>query len=259
MLCRQYVDEVKLRLTRIGVTVDLSDSEIITYINRARRSVQMVVLPIFEQRFGAFISIPLTNAAQDVMSTVPANYTGEPVNIFRTNIPILIDVISAYITWTDPNGIIKRREARRVSKKEMHTINNHSWNLPSIDRPVYAIEMKTLEATPGQTGGWAIYLGGLEDTPTTTILTQANPTFELWYTAPLADFQSLNEMENILSPDLEELAILQTMLYCLSNIEYIALKQSVQIDYELFKDVALGNYDMLRNKPIHVLPSEEGM
>ena len=259
MICRQYIDEVKLRLSRIGVVTKINDAEILTYVNRARRAVQMLTLPIYEQRFGAFVQIPIATITADTTSSAPVNYFGRATNIYRVPLGVpVIDIISAYISWTDTNNTIVRRETRRIAKKEMHSINYHSWNLPSIDRPVYALETKQAEATPGQFAGDTIYLGGLEDTLTTTILTQANPMFEMWYTAPLADFQAWNEVEPVLSPDLEELAIIQTMLYCLSNFQYIAQKQVVQADFELFKNIALSNYDMMKNKPIQVLPSEEG-
>lgn len=260
MTCRQYIDEVKLRLTRIGIVTKINDGEILTYVNRARRAVQMLVLPIYEQRFGAYVQIPIATITADTTASAPANYFGRAINIYRVPLGIpVVDIISAYVSWTDANGVVVRREARRVAKKEMHTINYHSWNLPSIDRPIYALETKQAEATPGQFSGDTIYLGGLEDNLTTTILTQTAPMFEMWYTAPLADFQAYPEVEAVLSPDLEELAILQTMLYCLSNIQYIAQKQVVQTDFELFKNIALSNYDMMKNKPIQVLPSEGGL
>ena len=259
MTARQYIDEIKLRLTRIGVVTKINDAEILTRVNRSRRAIQMMAMPVFEQKFGAYAILPIATITADSTSSAPVNNFGSVANIYRVPLGFpIIDVISASIVWTDTSGQILRRECRKVAKREMNTVNYHAWNCPTIDRPIYALESKYREATPTQLAGQTLYLGGLEDSPATTILSMTNPSVELWYVAPLSDFAQLNELEAVLSPELEELAIQHTMLGCLSNYEYIALKQTVQTDFDLFKNVALSNFSMMTDTPIHTLPSEGG-
>ena len=99
MTCRQYIDEVKLRLTRIGIVTKINDGEILTYVNRARRAVQMLVLPIYEQRFGAYVQIPIATITSDTTASAPANYFGRVINIYRVQLGVpVVDIVSAYLS-----------------------------------------------------------------------------------------------------------------------------------------------------------------
>jgi len=257
MTAREYIDEIKLRLNRLGVTSTLNDPLILNYVNKARRDVQMATLSVMPERYGRR-DVYLLNAASapvDVDSMVHIYYN-VPIEVRTFQLPP--DYIDVETLWIGrmKNGRWIYREARRLHKKEFHNVKTHCFNIPHVDRPVFVIDSKQYNDFGGVDN--ICYIAGLEENGV-SIFNAGMVQVEIWAIVALSDFDRLDENENVLSIDLQEYAVKQAMVYCLNDIDYIGLKQSMVSQVETYKRMVIDNYRMLKQQPIHQLPSQEGV
>lgn len=258
MTAREYIDEIKLRHNRLGVSIELNDAKILNYINKARRDVQIATMAVIPERYGARTTFTLNNTSApiDADSMQHLYYATVPIQVRRFQLPVnVLEVMSLWITHVI-NGVPTYREARRTNKQELHNIKTHCFNMPTIDRPLYVLEAKQQDSFGSFDN--ICYIAGFE-TNGQNIFNQGNVMIELWSIIAIDDFDLRSEIEPVFSVDLEEFAVRQAMIYCLNNIKYMSLKQSMQIDTDKYKDTLLQNYTMFRDKPIHQLPSHEGI
>lgn len=265
----QYIDEVKLRLNRLGVMQTLHDSEILTYINEARRAVQKITLPLFPERYGKVAVFPLVRITDTASSiAAPVTYSRSTVTVLSIPMPRdMIDAHVAILTWQNTAShpvnpsVMYRREARRVDKRELFSVTMHSWNVPTCFSPIYSLEIVQNVNT------YMLRLAGIETTAGLDLLSDTNiasPAIEVWYTAAidaLEDYPLTSPAvpdTDILPPDTEELVVLYAMLYCLQNVRNMQQMTSVESDIEIVKSMIVSNYETEYVRETALLPSKQG-
>src|SRR5574343_176845 len=170
---KQYVDEIKLRLRRFDVVLSLDDATIQTLLNRARREVQATTLGLMEYRYGRILVMPITIVAagtnppgynlnpninasgvSEQITTITAlnRASFNPVTIWQTYLPAdFIDATGVIMHYLLPNStsptVTWNFAMRRVDKRELFTVQSHSWNPPTIVSPTYAIEKNSTDST----------------------------------------------------------------------------------------------------------------
>lgn len=249
MTVREYIDSVKLRLQRIGITRTLNDALILNYINKARRNVQVETLGLFESRYGRRDVFQLNNIALDQDdSNTHLYYQDTQINVVRFPLPVdYIDIATLWLVRQDQNGFVYR-EARKVNKREFFNVRSHCFNMPTSDRPIYAIETKQFDVRGS--GGNICYLSaGATDI--------SNASVEIYAVVALQDFDQWDEQELVLSPDLEEYAVKQAVLYCLNDVEYLEIKDILLAELNEYKNMLMTNYKISKDQPIEILPSQE--
>ena len=232
MTLKEYIDEVKLRALRYNIHTTANDMLIATYINRGRQYAQQKTLSYLSQKYGAIIRISGNVGTIDALTSVTYS-SGYTINSIRYALPAdLIDITNVIIsnrdTTTTPTTYW-RKEARALDAQELTNIYNHSWNIPQFDRPVYSIE-NIIENNVGNSGKTLI-LAGLEvgTTPGST-LNLANITLEIWYIRAIQDMNIWTDLEVMLSPDLQELAINHALLNIVRDGADMQAYQSLQQD-----------------------------
>lgn len=251
MTARDYIDEIKLRLNRLGVSSTLNDPLILNYVNKARRDVQVATMGVVPEKYGRRDVVNISTAVidDDAMQHL---YYNIPIEVRRFPLPVdYLDIVSFWLSW-DGNF----REARKVNKQELHNVKTHCFNAPTIDRPIYILESKQSDYFGSLDN--ICYIAGVELNGQSIFETSV-VTAEIWAIVTLQDFDRYNEVEPVFGPDLEEFTVKQAMIYCMNDIKHIALKQSLQVQANDYKEMVLQNYTVYRDKPILKLPSQEGI
>lgn len=258
MTAREYIDEIKLRLNRLGVTMHINDALIMNYVNKARRDVQIATMGVLPERYGSRNLIQINNATIDDDTTNHKYYTTLPIEVRRFILPSnYLDIVSFWLRW-EFEGTLNIREARRITKQELHNVKSHCFNMPTIERPVYVIENKQQDYNLNSGSGMC-FIAGIETANGNLFNLGVQVFAEIWSILAITDFDRWDESEDILSIDLQEYAIRQAMIYCVNTIQHISLKQSLQIQLDAYKDIVIQNYMMLKDQPILELPSQEGI
>ena len=254
MTVKEYIDEIKLRLNRLGVTKSLNDALILSYLNKARRDVQIATMSIMPERYGRRDVIQLSlgnNTFPDPDTMQHLYHPTMPIDVYRFRIPAdYIEIVSLVLSGYE----LGRREARKLVKPELHNIKTHGFNLPVWDRPIYVHEFKQQDYF-ANVDNWC-YIAGVRKGQS-LIFDIDLIAVEIWAIVALADFDMKTEQEPVLSPDLEEYAIKQAMLYCTHDVEHVALYQSLKAQTEQYGETIMQNYTMMIDEPIQQLPSEE--
>ena len=123
-----------------------------------------------------------------------------------------------------------RTEARKLDAQELTNIYSHSWNIPYFDRPTYSVE-NIIENNIGNSGKTLI-LAGLETATNIagSTLNLDNITLEIWYIQAIPDMNIWTDLEAMLSPDLQELAINHALLNVVRDSVDMQTYQSLQHD-----------------------------
>lgn len=261
-----YVDEVKLRLSRLDTAIKLDDPLIATYINRARREVQRMSIAIMPERYGkvqtAFI-LPTYYEQAELLTT----YSGTAARMLKIGLndefiePVVVILQYTMSTGQSNAGVTFRSEARRMTKQEMYSIQKHAWNSPVDGRPVYSVE----RPLDGTNQSWVLYLSGLDLSDGNTLFDVAEAlVLEVWYVSALNDLEFYNptvasntDEEQTIPPELEELVVYYAMAYCLRNINMAQAFPSVEADIRMFEDTLKLNYQVDKIQNSIMLPSKE--
>lgn len=267
MTAQQYVDEVKLRLSRTDIVLELNDPLILSYVNKARREVQRATLDIIPERYGEVYNVNLLQVLYD-QGEVINTYSGRDIRVITLALPDdIIDVYTALLYYKmDASSawapdVTYKAEARRMTKTEMYNVLMHSWNTPSIYRPVYAVERSVVN---GVYGYW-MFISGFDVEAGVTLWDIANSIrSEIWYIKALDDLETYNaaggvDNEPVIPADIEEVVVYYAMLYCLQNIKEIDSVQSVAADLEQLISVISQNYTLTEQRQLQMLPSKEGI
>jgi hypothetical protein len=269
MTAKDYIDEVKLRLPRYNVGTKLSDAKILTYINQARREVQRMTIGLYPERYSKVLFLYIEKELYDPTLQLSSTYHGRPIKVYRVALPdFFLDSSVAILTYMNSNGNTIRVQARRMTKKEMFSVQMTSWNYPSISSPAYSIEYKMLDmANPSGTGKW-LYIAGLETSETETIFDKGYTRvgIEVWCTTVLDDLelgimainQSIaSDSEYVIPVDMEELVINHAIMYCMQNetpqLDRDSIKAYIDSQYMILE----SNTKIIEEKTISLLPSQE--
>jgi len=204
MILAEYIDFLKIRLKRYFAGAVVSDVSISNYINTARRKVQNYVLPFMSDRFGNVINIPFNNGVQDP-TIQNIQYGTRAYQVFIYGMPAdLLSIDNVYMMWQGAS-VLYKKQCRQSSKREVYTISIHDWNVPTIDSPIFAYEYDVFARTI------LLYIGATFDQATMTSLTNLNATLQVWYVQALLELTEPTDMELYLSPELQELVILEAI------------------------------------------------
>lgn len=236
MTALEYVEEVKLRLDRIGIIKDTNDLMILTHINRARRDVQKFTLDLLPHRYARITTLPLNVAIRP--NTIIANtYQSVTVTIYELNLPIdFIKDFAVILNYTfDSTNYV--RQVRYYTLNEMYKICKHAYNSPSLVSPVYSIIREQQQ--------FKILIAGID-----TIIGNneySNLSIDIWHTIAIKDLEYRNllaeDNEIVLSLDIEELVILYAMYNCLQEINPEAKYPTVLQEKQIMENMIMQNYE----------------
>lgn len=274
---RQYIDEVKLRLSRHNVTLELDDPTICTFVNRARREVQYSTLGLLPECYGKIVQ--LSALVQDSSLSQTNTTHNRPTTVYRVSLPLdFIEPTVVMLRYTLTgviaslgrtfNGETYDYEARRVDKRELFGVQMQSWNQPSIIAPVYVVEKKLVDLAAGALANPILYLGGLDiDNATTLVDVADRVVVEVWYTAALPDLELVPSLAPGAPPDqelalpmeFEELVVYNAMIDCLQKIGAQSAIPSVKAELELLQSLVEDTYSTVKLQAGPLLPSKEAI
>ena len=275
---KQFVDEVKLRLSRHNVVLSLGEPDILMLVNEARRDVQLSTMGLFREFFGKVLRLDTFTIDADLAT---ANQTlGRTVNVWRTVMPI--DFIDTYVVNLryQLNGTIAEfggasytnvtfdAPCRRVNKRELFGVQGQSWNTPTLHHPIYAVEKKLTDLANPYSPNYIMYLAGLDVDGTTTIFDVAEADsvmIEMWYVAALPALEeqpslvpgSVPDTELAIPHAFEELVILNAMMLCLQKTDNQEAMASVKADQDMMMMLIEDQYNVSRQKRSMLLESRQ--
>jgi hypothetical protein len=237
---RTYIEEVKSRIHRYTVAADLSNLEIMTYVNIVRKTIQRYVMKAMPERFGRIYQTNIFPTAEDYLSV---NFK----NIFLYPAPLpanFIEEIVVKVNWTQ-DRINYSRQARKAEHTEIHHISMNSWTTPFILQPIYNIGQSS---TNTDVLSKSIFVGGLDGSQG-TLFSIADPDpdtvkVEIWYLAMLDDLE-FADAETVYVGDLQELVILQTIMMCLKKASPEGSYPILKSDIDQLTKIIQGNYDAI--------------
>jgi hypothetical protein len=241
-----YIDEVKLRISRLGVVSSLNDPFVLTCINRARHEVQKNTLTLYPERYGKILN--LATFANDAYSEINLPASNKVVGVIYYTLPD--DFIEPYVVLLKWGGNVS--EARQVAKRELFNVGKNAWNYPTSGRPVCATERYNNAGV----WEWRLYVSDVSAI--------ANYSVDLWYVAAIdeienADVADLDDTEVTIPPNIEELVLLYSMLYCLENINIEWAYQSIGAEIKIAESVISQDYMLKEVLQEQKLPSKEGI
>lgn len=260
MTTKEYIDEIKLRLNRTEVQLQMDDPQILTYINMARRQIQRLTMGLFPERYGQKVTINLiTGSTLEVDWAMASNYINMPANVWSASLPTdFITPVLVILHWVNTvSGVTYRSEARQMTKTEMFNIQQSAWDSPNIWDPVYTIDRDMILSQGGDV--YKIYISGLELGNTTLqtlfdISTTVN--LEVWYVGAIMNLDWL-DTELTIPPDFEELVIYYAMTYCLLNMNDNQAIVLVEAERDNLEKMLQQNYELDKLKKVVFIPSKE--
>ena len=250
------MSEVKLSLARLKVKIDISDPELMTFINLARHEVQRLTHDIRPEWYGKVLEVNVSETFDD-SSTVLATYSNLEIKAATESLPSdLIDVYAVVCTYADilddlNNPIIA--EARYANKEEFYSTQMHAWTVPSIERPLYTIE------TNRGTGTKEISLA-----LPTTVWDNTTVDLKIYYTAVVPYLEELNtgtgtqDEENTIPIWCDEMIVKHATYYALKQTEDETLAKILKADIDLAKALYLTNNEIKLLNWNVMIPSKEG-
>lgn len=241
MTAIDYIEEIKLRLSRFDVIKHLNDLLILSYINKGRQQAQRFTLESMPERYARISTFAIGTAA--VYTTT--DYRGKPVNLFPVALPN--DFLKAYrviLNYT-LNNVPKSWEARYYTVNEIYNTNVLSVNPPMPYAPVYTV-------TANNDTNYNILISGLDIPPNSTIfatLGYTNISCEVWYTAAISEIEyrtagNTTDNEVTLPVPLEELVINYAMYHCLRHVNHQAGIELLIKEIRLLESLITQNYEI---------------
>jgi hypothetical protein len=248
MNAKEYVDEVKLRLQRHSVVLELDDGTVLTFINRARQEIQMTyggLYPEFNGRVGVI---------SPVGGYAPAGYDVSVGGrlVYKAQLPLNCTDVKCLIT---KNGDF-RHEARRVDFREYYGVQSQSWNPPRTWSPIYAVRLDSVQSNATYAGP-ELYICGIA----------AGSLLEVWYTA-IVDFLELFPNDDPNNPadeddfipwQFQELVIYNAMLDCMQKIDAANMNESMKAEQKILEQVVQDLYKTTKMKGGSMLPSRQAI
>lgn len=256
MTLQDYIDEVKLRSLRHDIHVKSNDLLIATYINRGRHQAQRAALSYGYNKFGSIAAISGALGVPDTLIS-SVDSMNRPINAIRYPMPSdLIDITNLAIFYNDTaTGTKWKKEARKVDEREAFGVHYNTWNMPSIERPVYYVE-SIIENAVGNVGNYLI-LAGLNDD--SALITLSDIMLQLWYIKAIPYLSVVTDTENWLSPDLQELAVYHAMLNVVRDNGSMQTYQSFQQDINKKIQTISQNYQINAIEEVRELATNEAV
>jgi hypothetical protein len=273
LTARDYISEVKLRLLRSQVNDEFDDMTILTQINRSRRNIAMLTMDVFPDFYINRIQIPLGppfGPNNDPTLSYPIYGVGRAL-VHRYNIPMQDFVKPAEVWISFISGInndTRVWQVRLVSRKEFHNTVAHSMNSPLSITPVAFFEQNIT------TGATTLVIAFEVSNYVNYIWNNGLNTCNLiihYYCLP-ADLELYSDLTpgNIVTPNafaadtdidippfLQDLVILQAILYLLMSQKYQTIYQKFKDEFSIVWSLLLSNKEIEKYQQETLLPSKK--
>lgn len=247
MTCVEYLDEIKLRLNAYKTSIDITDAEMVTNLNIARRMVQNYTYTITPERYGKISTYDLAYYSQ----SSDINVGGV---VFQQKLDD--DFIAAYAVFIlnptyGEETTYQKVTCRSSSEIETTKVRTHSWNMPTSVSPTYTMDTSSPERS-------YIKIAGIENMFEFFHGSVINfPVLEVWSVVAVKNLLLGSTTEDVFQPDFEELIIYETMILCLTADDFNSIGYSVNYDLNLSKSIVEQNYAGLVIDKNLDLPSKE--
>jgi len=239
---KEYIDDLRLRLSRLDVKLEIDDSTLLTVLNAARRRTQTLTLSLYPERYGRVMTLDITTDLNLIPEDEVLNAThNDTINVYYAVLPPDFIDAQAVILRYNMDGtawgvtydnVTFSHEARRFDKRELYGIQEQSWNRPTYTAPVYGIERNIITVTGGAPAisgnNYYLLFAGLSDGNQTIMDISAfqHGRVEVWYTALVPDLElfpsgspgTVSDLELAIPIEFEELTMLNAMVSCLQKV-----------------------------------------
>jgi len=247
MTLPQYIDEVKLRMIRLAVVMDLNDHEIAMYINQARQDVQRVTLNSHTERYGKIAD--LDAKVVDNRYSIVRPYGQQSGIVYAYELPQ--DLIDIYVVLYKESCELGA-EARYYDMRELYGIGMHTWNMPTPIRPIYTV----IDNYPTYAPNSALLFSAGKAVPDGAIVT-------IWYTAAIqgldiydTGFNYGADNDGTSPTELNELTILYAIRTLMQRVEAPAAAQSIINQIQVLEAAVVSGYQVEKLKATSLLPSQ---
>lgn len=280
---KRFQDEIKLRLNRLSVDINLDDEAIVSQINLARADLFRFTKNIFPERYGMITRINLTPAMLE--SSLAVQYRQSVGGTYQ-NISMVPYKIPLPINFVEPWVVIYRRveeedtpinvECRLVDRKELRNIITHRWNKPSQDTPVYLCETKFEDEITSAANNMALHnnLGQTFNNPDSMLIygidkltDLLSSLVEIWYIAKLPTLEAAtdytvstppaNEQEISIPSEFDELLIVMATVNCLRKVNALEIAQVMEAEKQILMNVFSESHKIMHERKTIFLPSNE--
>lgn len=280
---KEYIDDVKLRCSRLSVNLELDDPTILTFINASRKRVQQSTIALYPERYGKIVRLDVADAVVSTNSYAYNPTYGYIINIYSFALPN--DFIDAHVvklryklngTFQDTayTNVTFNNEARRYDKRELYKLLTQTHNRPTILAPAYAIERNIVTVSAGvesnSGSGYSLLLAGL-DTASGYLPDEAaydSGEIEVWYTALVSDLEEfpsatpgvVSDREVTIPAEFEELVMMHSMVACMQKVR-AAESVTVEVMNELsdYEKEIFEVFGVTKAKSTSLLPSREAI
>jgi hypothetical protein len=246
-LVSDYIDEIKLRLSRYQIAYT-DDMLLLTYLNRARRQVQLITYKLMPERYGDIAVIEINTSNYQLHSEIRSNFASIPIRVYQLPLPNnLIDITTCIFYSQDRrDDSIFRAEARETTKEELFNSTRSSFSTPTIHNPIYTWERNH---DPNLTFGdevnpcfYKLLITGFDyyiNSTQTSWLVNHIGNVELYYIYGL-DELDLEDTDYNIPTIYEEVVIYYAMLYCLQVGD---VKDSIKLEIQNMLGLIKENYE----------------
>lgn len=280
---KEYIDDIKLRCSRLSVTLELDDPTILTFINASRKRVQQSTIALYPERYSKIVKLDITNAVPSANSYAYNPTYGYTINIYSLDLPD--DFIGAHVIKlryklngtfqsTAFTNVTFNNEARRYDKRELYKLLTQTNNRPTILSPAYAIERNIVTVSAGvesnSGNGYVLLLAGL-DTSNGYLpdeVAYVSGEVEVWYTALVSDLEEfpsatpgvVADREVTIPAEFEELVMMHTMVACMQKVRAAeAITMEVMSELTDYEKEIFEVFAVTKQKAGSLLPSRESI
>jgi hypothetical protein len=280
---KEYIDDIKLRCSRLSVTLELDDPTILTFINASRKRVQQSTIALYPERYSKIVKLDITNAVPSANSYAYNPTYGYTINIYSLDLPD--DFIDAHVIKlryklngtfqsTAFTNVTFNNEARRYDKRELYKLLTQTNNRPTILSPAYAIERNIVTVSAGvesnSGNGYVLLLAGL-DTSNGYLpdeVAYVSGEVEVWYTALVSDLEEfpsatpgvVADREVTIPAEFEELVMMHTMVACMQKVRAAeAITMEVMSELTDYEKEIFEVFAVTKQKAGSLLPSRESI
>lgn len=251
MTAGEYIDEVMMRLRRHDVVLNLSRPQILTNVNKARRTVQHKTMGVVPHRYAELYTVDISPLIHERNKIDDAN------NLAKKD-AITIALPSHYISemnvilMYEIEGITYRRLCRQMTSSESHNVMQHAWNQPTYISPTYIIEHE---------GSNLLRLSGINFDDIYLWDNASNIQLEIWYISAIDFIEDINsaggdDTEIPIPPEAEELVVYLAMLNCLQSIAYPVAYASTAEEVKDAVSNLLLYYESITHYKLHTASKE---
>lgn len=280
---KEYIDDVKLRCSRLSVNLELDDPTILTFINASRKRVQQSTIALYPERYGKIVRLDLGNAVASTNSYAFNPTYGYVIDVY--SIPLPTDFIDAHVVIlrfvldgifqdTTYDGITFNNECRRFDKRELYKVLTQTHNRPTIISPAYSIERNIVNVSAGvetNSGtGYNLLIAGLTTSAGSLMSESAfvSGEVEVWYTALISELEEfpsatpgvVSDREVTIPAEFEELVMMHSMVMCMQKVRAAdTITMEVMSELADYEQEIMGQYTVTKQKAGSLLPSREAI